>query len=607
MTQQKTFLSIILEWHDEIANLAFIKARGNAGKDKEYGRSKKWRKRLQFPHITECKGIIAKLPSIEYDYIVNTQPIGAKLFHQFCLKAYSEYSRYHEFLETVKWFELVKDTDKKSTAESIINKYLRKSDTLDSGVCTDFTSDDRFQLDKFVDVISENSIQKVLTGFSKPPNTNCLSDHWEGLFDDCVSEVKLYLSRTPFEEFKNSMYFNRYLQWKWLEQKPVTEKTFNMFRVLGKGGFGEVWACQTRNTGKMYACKRLEKIQIKKHKDNAMVLREKQVLEKIDSLFVVNVAYAYETKEALCLILTLMTGGDLRFHIYNMEGWNMEVSDKEKESGFNEERSRFYAAEILLGMHHLHSIGIIHRDLKPENILLDSEGHVRISDMGLSVVIPEGEMIRGGGGTPGYMAPELLRKEEYMFSPDYFSYGCIIYEMIEGRHPFRKRKERVSKKEVDRRVKEMEILYSSKFTDDVKSLCSSLLTKSVSDRIGCNSGRRGAIEVKRHPWFSTINWNRMEVGMEKPEFIPDPRAVYAKSAADIDQFSEVRGTKFDESDTEVYRKFNTGAVSEKWQDEMLETGVFEELNVFGPDDSLPPDLDFDLIPDDPKCNMCKCL
>ena len=69
------------------------------------------------------------------------------------------------------------------------------------------------------------------------------------------------------------------------------------------------------------------------------------------------------------------------------------------------------------------------RDLKPENILLDSEGHVRISDMGLSVEIPEGETIRGGGGTPGYMAPEQLRKEEYMFSPDYFSYGCIIYEL----------------------------------------------------------------------------------------------------------------------------------------------------------------------------------
>ena len=594
-----------LEWHDEIANLAYIKARGNAGKDKEYGRSKKWKKRLQFPHITECKGIIAKLPSIEYDYIINQQPIGAKLFHQFCQKQYTEYSRYHEFLEHVKWYDLVKPSDKKTTAESIIKKYLRRSEAPDSGVCVEENADDS-QLDRFIDILSDTSIQKAIHGYSNSHTyVNCITSPWDGLFDDCVSEVKLYLSRTPFEEFKNSMYFNRYLQWKYVEQKPVTEKTFNMFRVLGKGGFGEVWACQTRNTGKMYANKRLEKLQIKKHKDNSMVLREKMILEKINSLFVVNVAYAYETKEALCLILTLMTGGDLRFHIYNMEGWNMEVSDKEKETGFSEDRSRFYASEILLGIDHLHKIGIIHRDLKPENILLDSEGHVRISDMGLSVEIPEGETIRGGGGTPGYMAPEQLRKEDYMFSPDYFSYGCIIYEMIEGRHPFRKKKERVSKKEVERRVKEMEILYSDKFTEDGRDLCCSLLTKSPKDRIGCNSGRKGAIEVKRHKWFASINWNRMEVGMEKPEFIPDPRAVYAKPAADIDQFSEVKGAKFDESDDEIYRKFNTGAVSEKWQDEIIETGVYEELNHFGPDDTVPPDLDFDIVPDDPT--WCKCL
>ena len=538
---------------------------------------------------------------------MNKQPIGGKLFHSFCKKKYAEYTRYDEFLENIKTFKLVKQADRKRIAESIIKKYLTKSEALDSGVCVEDVSETLIKLDKFIDVVSDNSIQKVLTGFSNS-NTyvNCMVDQWDGLFDDCVSEVKLYLSQTPFEEFKNSMYFNRYLQWKWLEEKPVTEKTFNMFRVLGKGGFGEVWACQTRNTGKMYACKRLEKLQIKKHKDNTMVLREKQILEKVNSPFVVNVAYAYETKEALCLILTLMTGGDLRFHIYNMEGWNMEVSDKEKESGFNEDRSRFYAAEILLGMDHLHSIGIVHRDLKPENILLDAEGHCRISDMGLSVEIPEGETIKGGGGTPGYMAPELLCKEEYSFSPDYFSYGCIIYEMIEGRHPFRKRKERVSRKEVDRRVKEMEIIYSSKFKDDAQNLCSSLLTKSLKERIGCNSGRKGAIEVKRHSWFACINWNRFEEGMEKPEFIPDPRAVYAKSAADIDQFSEVRGVKFDETDTEVYKKFNTGAVSEKWQNEMIETDVFEELNVFGPDDTLPPDLDFDLIPVEQSC-WCKCL
>lgn len=126
------------------------------------------------------------------------------------------------------------------------------------------------------------------------------------LFSQCVHEVKSYLSKEPFEEFLNSMYFHRYIQWKWLERQPITYKTFRyrsksknaqrvnvelfslyqfsrMYRVLGKGGFGEVCACQSRSTGKMYACKKLEKKRIKKRKGESMVLSEKLILEKINS------------------------------------------------------------------------------------------------------------------------------------------------------------------------------------------------------------------------------------------------------------------------------------------------------------------------------------
>ena len=126
----------------------------------------------------------------------------------------------------------------------------------------------------------------------------------------------------------------RYLQWKWLEAQPITYKTFRMYRVLGKGGFGEVCACQVRATGKMYACKKLEKKRIKKRKGEAMVLIEKNILQKINSRFVVSLAYAYETKDALCLVLTIMNGGDLKFHIYNMGG----------EPGFDINRARYQIA-----------------------------------------------------------------------------------------------------------------------------------------------------------------------------------------------------------------------------------------------------------------------
>lgn len=172
--------------------------------------------------------------------------------------------------------------------------------------------------------------------------------------------------------------------------------------------------------------------------------------------------------------------------------------------GFELVRARFYAAEVVCGLEHLHQQGIVYRDCKPENILLDDHGHVRISDLGLAVEIPEGEMVRGRVGTvgmfisqatffpsilvsvrlssirssntlnswamfdfhrnsnlqitaflfdSGYMAPEVIDNEKYSFSPDWFSFGCLLYEMIEGQAPFRLRKEKVKREEVDRRVK----------------------------------------------------------------------------------------------------------------------------------------------------------
>lgn len=178
---------------------------------------------------------------------------------------------------------------------------------------------------------------------------------------------------------------------------------------------------------------------------------------------------------------------------------------------------------------------------------MDDHGHVRISDLGLAVDIPEGEMVRGRVGTVGYMgkfpldrfsshflvpgcregggrliveirtsfssvmissnlcyhfffflftAPEVIDNEKYTFSPDFFSFGCLIYEMIEGQAPFRARKEKVKREEVDRRVRESLESYSPKFTEEAKSLCQALLKKQPKDRLGCTHGRYGAAQVK---------------------------------------------------------------------------------------------------------------
>ncbi|XP_044293373.1 G protein-coupled receptor kinase 5-like isoform X3 [Varanus komodoensis] len=409
-----------------------------------------------------------------------------------------------------------------------------------------------------------------------------------------VRRLHEYLSGTPFTNYQDSMYFDRFLQWKYLERQSVTKDTFRQYRILGKGGFGEVCACQVRATGKMYACKKLEKKRIKKRKGEAMALNEKQILEKVNSRFVVSLAYAYETKDALCLVLTIMNGGDLKFHIYNMGN-----------PGFDNERVTFYAAEICCGLEHLHREGIVYRDLKPENILLDDDGHIRISDLGLAIKIAEGDTIRGRVGTVGYMAPEVINNERYSFSPDWWGLGCLIYEMIEGQSPFRARKERVKREEVEKRVQEEQAQYSDKFSEDAKAICKMLLMKDPKQRLGSKGD--GAVQVKQHPFFKSINFKRLEAGIMKPSFVPDPRAVYCKDVLDIEQFSTVKGVNLDQTDNDFYVKFATGSVPIPWQNEMIETECFKDLNVFGPNGTRSPDLDWKQLPEPPKRSLLQRL
>ncbi|XP_041123406.1 G protein-coupled receptor kinase 5-like isoform X2 [Polyodon spathula] len=547
-----------MELENIVANTVLLKAReGGGGKRK--GKSKKWKEILKFPHINLCE---EQRRTIERDYYstCEKQPIGRLLFRQFC-ETRPEFDLYKQYLSTCLEYEVTPDEKLGENGKEIIRKYLTPESP------------------DFISEIDEDIVRQTK---EKLENSPC-----KELFCHCVKSVQDYLSGEPFREYQNSMHFDRFLQWKWLERQPVTKNTFRQYRVLGKGGFGEVCACQVRATGKMYACKRLEKKRIKKRKGEAMALNEKQILEKVNSRFVVNLAYSYETKDALCLVLTIMNGGDLKFHIYSMGN-----------PGFEEDRALFYSAEILCGLEDLHRECIVYRDLKPENILLDDDGHIRISDLGLAIKIPAGETIRGRVGTVGYMAPEVLNNQRYTTCPDYWGLGCLIYEMIAGQSPFRGRKEKVKREEVDKRVLESEEVYSDKFSEEAKSICKALLTKDPKERLGCKG--ECALEVKRHPFFKSIDFKRLEAGILQPPFVPDPRAVYCKDVLDIEQFSTVKGVNLDQTDDDFYSKFSTGCVSIPWQNEMIETECFKELNMFGPNGTLPPDLDRSYTPEPPK-------
>uniref|UniRef100_A0A673C596 G protein-coupled receptor kinase n=1 Tax=Sphaeramia orbicularis TaxID=375764 RepID=A0A673C596_9TELE len=503
------------------------------------GKSKKWKQMLQFPHVSLCEEL---RQSTEKDYssLCERQPIGRLLFRQFC-ETRPELRRCVKFLDAVADYEVTPDEKRKECGQELVEKYFNPKVNVKVG---------GIELNNVLYYAFHcYEVNLSLCGFE----TN--------------TDMTLFLLQ--------SVYFTLFF----FNSQPVTKNTFRQYRVLGKGGFGEVCACQVRATGKMYACKKLEKKRIKKRKGESMALNEKQILEKVNSRFVVSLAYAYETKDALCLVLTLMNGGDLKFHIYHMG-----------EAGFDEKRAVFYSAEICCGLEDLHRERIVYRDLKPENILLDDHGHIRISDLGLAVHVPEGQTIKGRVGTVGYMSPEVVKNERYTFSPDWWALGCLLYEMIEGQSPFQQRKKKIKREEVERLVREVEEEYSSKFSEDAKSLCKMLLAKDPSERLGCLGG--GASEVKAHAIFRSINFKRLEAGMLQAPFIPDPQAIYCKDVLDIEQFSTVKGVELEPKDESFYSKVSTGSVSIPWQNEMIETECFTELNVFHQDGTVPPDLDW---------------
>ncbi|NP_001087513.1 G protein-coupled receptor kinase 6 S homeolog [Xenopus laevis] len=555
-----------MELENIVANTVLLKAREGGGGNRK-GKSKKWRQMLQFPHISECEELRRSLDR-DYHSLCDRQPIGRLLFRQFC-ETRPELLRCVHFLDAVVEYEVSPDEKRKECGQQLVEKYL-----------TAMSED-------YITEVPEHMVVSCTESLEINP---C-----KELFKEPSKLVHDFLSMAPFSDYLDSFYFNRFLQWKWLERQPVTKNTFRQYRVLGKGGFGEVCACQVRATGKMYACKKLEKKRIKKRKGESMALNEKQILERVNSRFVVSLAYAYETKDALCLVLTLMNGGDLKFHIYHMG-----------DAGFEEGRAIFYAAEICCGLEHLHQERIVYRDLKPENILLDDDGHIRISDLGLAVHIPEDQTIKGRVGTVGYMAPEVVRNERYTFSPDWWALGCLLYEMIAGQSPFQQRKRKIKREEVERLVKEGQEEYSAKFSPDAQSLCKMLLLKDPKERLGCQG--RGAQEVKEHPLFKQINFKRLEAGILEPPFKPDPQAIYCKDVLDIEQFSTVKGIDLEQTDNDFYHKCATGNICIPWQNEIVETDCFWDLSALPTDGSVPPDLDWRGLPSpQPKKGLLQCF
>ena len=329
------------------------------------------------------------------------------------------------------------------------------------------------------------------------------------LFDKIDKAVFEYLKHKHLAEFQQSAHYTKLFQLLSLASKPVTEEDFSLFRVLGRGGFGLVNGCKRCTSGHLYAMKVMNKKRVKMKKAENLCLNERNILALIDSPFVVCMKYSFATANDLYIILDLMIGGDLGFHL-------------SRNGRFTKKEALYYAARTLMGIATMHDHSIVYRDLKPENILMDEHGYTRISDLGLACRI--GKLgLSGTCGTRGYWAPDMLRRDadgkrmRYFLSVDWFSFGCCLYEFLYGVSPFRtdkarnygnfdRRNKADRDKAIDLATLEMEPDYDPlTFDEDSQNVISKLLIKDGNRRLGAN----GYKEIMQHAYFRTIDWDQI--------------------------------------------------------------------------------------------------
>lgn len=293
-------------------------------------------------------------------------------------------------------------------------------------------------------------------------------------------------------------------------------EAFELLKVIGKGSFGKVMQVRKKDTSRIYALKTIRKAHIVSRSEVTHTLAERTVLAQVNNPFIVPLKFSFQSPDKLYLVLAFVNGGELFHHL-------------QREGRFNEERSRFYAAELLCALEHLHGFNVIYRDLKPENILLDYTGHIALCDFGLCKLnMGDQEKTNTFCGTPEYLAPELLLGHGYTRAVDWWTLGVLLYEMLSGLPPFYS--EDVN--EMYRKILQDPLRFGDEISPDARSLLTLLLNRDPKQRLG--SGVGGAHDIKRHPFFAKhVDWKRLLAKKVQPPFKPA-----VASAIDTSNFDE---------------------------------------------------------------------
>ena len=333
--------------------------------------------------------------------------------------------------------------------------------------------------------------------------------------DSALLQISNNIENTQFSPVKSQPVTKH--KRKVAKRRKVSLDNFILLKVLGKGNFGKVILSKSKNTGRLCAIKVLKKDSILQNHDIESARAEKKVFllaTKTKHPFLTNLYCSFQTENRIYFAMEFIGGGDLMWHVQNQR--------------LSVRRAKFYAAEVLLALKYFHDNGIIYRDLKLENILLTPEGHIKIADYGLC----KDEMWYGSKtstfcGTPEFMAPEILKDQEYTRAVDWWAFGVLLYQMLLCQSPFSGDDE----DEVFNAILTDEPLYPIDMAGDIVQIFQGLLAKDPGHRLG--GGPRDALEVMEEPFFHNIDFDDILNLRVEPPYIPK-----IKSAEDTSYFEQ---------------------------------------------------------------------
>uniref|UniRef100_A0A672PXS0 protein kinase C n=1 Tax=Sinocyclocheilus grahami TaxID=75366 RepID=A0A672PXS0_SINGR len=291
-------------------------------------------------------------------------------------------------------------------------------------------------------------------------------------------------------------------------------KDFDLLRVIGRGSYAKVLLVRLKKTDRIYAMKVVKKELVNDDEDIDWVQTEKHVFEQASNHpFLVGLHSCFQTLSRLFFVIEYVNGGDLMFHM-------------QRQRKLPEEHARFYSAEISLALNYLHERGIIYRDLKLDNVLLESEGHIKLTDYGMCKEgLRPGDTTSTFCGTPNYIAPEILRGEDYGFSVDWWALGVLMFEMMAGRSPFdivgsSDNPDQNTEDYLFQVILEKQIRIPRSLSVKAASVLKGFLNKEPKERLGCHP-QTGFADITAHPFFRNVDWDLMEQKQVVPPFKPN--------------------------------------------------------------------------------------